>query len=39
MANLSIHPAVDQGLKPAAASFEGGTLQCKCAANKVTVSI
>jgi S-(hydroxymethyl)glutathione synthase len=39
MANLSIHPAVDQGLKPAAANFAGGTLQCKCATNKVTVSI
>ena len=23
---LSIHPAVDQGLKPAAANFAGGTL-------------
>jgi len=36
---LSIHPAVDQGLKPAAANFTGGTLSCKCATNKVTVSI
>jgi len=36
---LSIHPAVDQGLKPAAANFTGGTLTCKCATNKVTVSI
>ena len=40
MANaLSIHPAVDQGLKPAAASFGGGTLYCKCSTNKVAVSI
>jgi S-(hydroxymethyl)glutathione synthase len=36
---LSIHPAVDQGLKPAAANFAGGTLSCKCSTNKVTVSI
>ena len=36
---LSIHPAVDQGLKPAAANFAGGTLTCRCATNKVTVSI
>ena len=36
---LSIHPAVDQGLKPAAANFTGGTLTCKCATDKVTVSI
>jgi S-(hydroxymethyl)glutathione synthase len=40
MANaLSIHPAVDQGLKPAAANFGGGTLYCKCSTNKVAVSI
>ena len=36
---LSIHPEVDQGLKPAAANFAGGTLQCRCAEKKVTVSI
>ena len=36
---ISIHPAVDNGLKPAAANFAGGTLSCKCATNKVTVSI
>ena len=36
---LSIHPAVDQGLKPAAANFTGGTLSCKCSTNKVTASI
>jgi len=35
----SIHPAVDQGLKPAAANFAGGTLSCKCSDRKVTVSI
>jgi S-(hydroxymethyl)glutathione synthase len=36
---ISIHPAVDQGLKPAAPNFGGGTLQCKCATDKVTVTI
>jgi S-(hydroxymethyl)glutathione synthase len=40
MANaISIHPQVDHGLSPAAASFAGGTLSCKCAAGQVTVSI
>jgi S-(hydroxymethyl)glutathione synthase len=36
---ISIHPAVDQGTKPAAANFAGGTLLCKCADKKVAVSI
>jgi len=36
---LSIHPEVDQGLKPAAANFAGGALQCRCSDKKVTVSI
>jgi S-(hydroxymethyl)glutathione synthase len=36
---VSIHPAVDQGLKSAAAGFEGGTLYCKCSDKKVSVSI
>jgi S-(hydroxymethyl)glutathione synthase len=35
----SIHPAVDNGIKPAAANFSGGTLQCKCSDAKVTVSL
>jgi S-(hydroxymethyl)glutathione synthase len=40
MANaISIHPAVDQGAKPAAANFAGGTLTCHCADKKVTVAI
>jgi S-(hydroxymethyl)glutathione synthase len=40
MANISIHPAIDNGIGPAAAAnFSGGTLQCKCADRKVTVSI
>ncbi len=36
---LSIHPAVDGGVKPAAADFSGGTLYCKCADKKVAVTI
>jgi S-(hydroxymethyl)glutathione synthase len=40
MANsISIHPAVDQGMKPAAANFAGGTLHCRCTEKKVSVSI
>ena len=37
--SVSIHPAVDRGIKPAAANFAGGTLACRCASNKVTISI
>lgn len=36
---ISIHPAVDQGVKPGAADFSGGTLTCHCAQAPVTVSI
>lgn len=36
---LSIHPAVDQGLKPATAGFAGGTLYCRCSEGKVAVSV
>ena len=40
MANVpSIHPAIDGGIKPAAPNFSGGTLVCKCATDKVTVTI
>ena len=39
MANVSIHPAVDNGIKPAAPTFAGGTLYCKCSDKKVAVSI
>ena len=39
MAGVSIHPAVDRGLKPAAKSFEGGTLECNCTSGKVAVSV
>lgn len=36
---ISIHPAVDHGIKPAAPNFAGGTLYCKCSDGKVAVSI
>ena len=36
---FSIHPAVDRGFGAAAAGFAGGKLHCRCARNKVTVSI
>lgn len=36
---VSIHPQVDQGTKPEAANFSGGTLTCRCTDDKVTVSI
>jgi S-(hydroxymethyl)glutathione synthase len=39
MANIAIHPAVDNGVKPGSASFAGGTLVCKCASDPVEVSI
>ena len=39
MAATSIHPAVDNGIKPAAANFAGGKLYCKCADKKVEVTI
>lgn len=37
--SISIHPAVDQGVKAGAANFTGGTLLCRCADKKVSVSI
>lgn len=39
MSNLKIHPAVDDGLKPAASNFSGGKLVCACAQNRVEVMI
>ena len=39
MAAISIHPAVDNGFKPAAPGFAGGTLACKCATDPVEVSV
>jgi S-(hydroxymethyl)glutathione synthase len=39
MAQVSIHPSIDKGHKPAAANFAGGTLYCKCSDKKVAVTI
>jgi S-(hydroxymethyl)glutathione synthase len=39
MATVSIHPAVDHGVKPGAKDFKGGTLVCKCAQNPVKVTV
>ena len=36
MANVAIHPAVDNGMKPAKAGFAGGTLACLCSKDAVT---
>lgn len=36
---IRIHPAVDHGIKPAAQGFNGGVLRCRCATNKVEVTI
>jgi S-(hydroxymethyl)glutathione synthase len=37
--SVSIHPAIDGGLKPAAGGFAGGTLVCKCSVDPVKVEI
>ena len=34
-----IHPAVDNGFKPAAPNFAGGTLRCQCSDKQITLSI
>ena len=36
---ISIHPAVDQGAKPAAANFAAGTLFCRCPERKVAIAV
>lgn len=36
---ISIHPAVDNGIEPGKDGFAGGTLQCRCAADRVEVKI
>jgi S-(hydroxymethyl)glutathione synthase len=39
MAQIPIHPAVDNGMKPAAPGFAGGTLRCQCASDSVEVVV
>jgi S-(hydroxymethyl)glutathione synthase len=36
---VSIHPSVDNGLRPGRADFAGGTLSCKCANDPVKVAV
>jgi S-(hydroxymethyl)glutathione synthase len=36
---IHIHPAVDNGVKPAAPGFAGGTLLCDCPSDKVEVTV
>ena len=36
---ISIHPAVDNGVKSGSPNFSGGTLTCKCGSNPVEVTI
>jgi S-(hydroxymethyl)glutathione synthase len=39
MAQVTIHPAVDNGAKAGAKDFAGGTLRCQCASDPVEVVI
>ena len=39
MPEISIHPAVDGGVKPGVAGFAGGTLKCHCKTDAVEVEI
>ncbi|MDP1691084.1 MAG: S-(hydroxymethyl)glutathione synthase [Burkholderiaceae bacterium] len=39
MSNLSIHPSIDNGIAPSVAGFAGGKLRCRCATDKVEVTI
>jgi len=39
MAAVSLHPSIDNGIKPGAKDFAGGTLTCKCTSQPVTVSL
>ncbi len=36
---INIHPLVNDGIKPGAKDFNGGTLTCKCTSSPVTVSL
>jgi S-(hydroxymethyl)glutathione synthase len=36
---ISIHPAVDHGVKPAKSDFAGGTLRCRCPDKKVEIFV
>jgi S-(hydroxymethyl)glutathione synthase len=36
---VSIHPSVDNGVRPAAANLAGGKLHCRCASDRVEVTL
>src|SRR4249919_3749515 len=36
---ISIHPSVDNGVKPGSDNFAGGSLACHCAQDPVTVKV
>ncbi|MGQ0428563.1 MAG: S-(hydroxymethyl)glutathione synthase [Gammaproteobacteria bacterium] len=36
---VKIHPSVDNGVKPGTQGFQGGTLQCHCSSQPVTVKL
>ncbi len=38
-AAISIHPSIDNGIKPGLANFAGGTLVCKCSSSPVKVKL
>jgi len=39
MAKISIHPSVDNGVRPGTKGFKGGTLSCRCSKDAVTVTL
>lgn len=39
MPAISIHPKIDNGVKPGASNFAGGTLVCKCSTDPVEVTV
>ena len=36
---ISLHPSIDNGVRPGSKDFQGGTLACKCTSAPVTVSL
>jgi S-(hydroxymethyl)glutathione synthase len=39
MSAMSLHPSIDNGIKPTDANFKGGTLKCLCKDSPVTVQL
>ena len=39
MSTVSLHPSIDNGIKPGVAGFAGGMLACKCAQDQVKVEV